>query len=463
MSTSDRRGFLLVSGAAAFLAGAPAWAAVANDAAAPRFPGDWEKALTADMAKANVAGAAITVVQDGRLRGFFPYGKASIPFDVPVSPTTRFQIGSVGKHVTVLAVLQLVEAGKLGLDWPIGRAVTGLPDWIAAIPIRDLLGHTGGVPDYENGFAWDRPFPRDVFLAGLKAPAFAPGEAWSYSNSGYVLLGYAIEAASGLSYADYVAQRLFKPAGTPLARPDAAAELIPGRAEPYILEGGQLRHATRMENAVSSMADGGVLFSALDWAPWLQAMASGRLVKPSLVAEMFEDGTLKTGSSTGYGFGWFIDQVRGKPVFYHAGGVPGFVTYVQYYPDQRLLVAATFNSPPRQSLRTLVERAVEVFAPNVTTIGLEPRPQSPRRDDRLRAFLAGGTADDLVLPQVLRGEKANGQDPAKRISGKLEAVDFLESHKAPGGDVSRYRLTINGAPQSRQVGWTPDDRIFLFR
>lgn len=446
-----------------FLASAPAGAEPFADETAPRLPADAEKELAAELAKTRVAGASITVVQAGRLRAFVPYGQASVPFDVPVSPTTLFHTGSVGKHLTALAILQLVEAGKLRLDWPIGRVVSGLPDWIAAIPIRDLLGHTGGVPDYESGFEWDRPFPLETLLSSLKGPVFAPGEAWSYSNSGYVLLGHAIEAVSGLGYPEYVSQRLLGPAGTRLARPDAAGEPIPGRAEGYEFESGGLVRAPQMDSRVSSMPDGGVLFSALDWTPWLQAIETGRLVSAARTAEMFQVGALKSGTSTGYGMGWFVDQVRGKPLYYHSGRVPGFVTYVQYYPADHLLVAAMFNSPPQGSLRASIERVVELVAPGVTTLNLPARPQSARRDERLRAFLDGESGGDLVLPQVLVDEKARGQDPAKRISGRPQAIEFLESHPAPGGEISRYRLAIKGVTTSRQVGWTRDDRIFLFR
>lgn len=458
-----RRGLLSASGAALFLASASAWSEVVADEAPPRLPADVEKGLAAEFAKIRVAGASITVVQAGRLRAFVPYGQASVPFDVPVSPTTLFHTGSVGKHLTALAILQLVEAGKLQLDWPIGRVVSGLPDWIAAIPIRDLLGHTSGVPDYETGFEWDRPFPLQALLSSLKGPVFAPGEAWSYSNSGYVLLGHAIEAVSGLGYPDYVSQRLFGPAGTRLARPDAAGDLIPGRAEGYEFESGRLVRAPQMESRVSSMPDGGVLFSALDWAPWLQAIETGRLASAVRTAQMFKAGILKSGTSTGYGMGWFIDQVRGKPLYYHSGRVPGFVTFVQYYPADHLLVAGMFNSPPQGPLRAIFERVVEAVAPGVTTLNLPARPQSARRDERLRAFLAGESGGDLVLPQVLADEKARGQDPAKRISERPQAIEFLESHAVIGGEISRYRLTIKGVTTGRQVGWTPDDRIFLFR
>ncbi|HYE45115.1 MAG TPA: serine hydrolase domain-containing protein [Caulobacter sp.] len=468
MCDTGRRGFLFATGAAALVAGAPqpvqaAIRAAAGDNALPRLPGEIQRRFDAAMAKAGVTGAAITVVRDGELAAFYSHGRASIPFDAPITPSTLFQIGSVGKHVTALAILQLVAAGKLGLHWPVGRAVAGLPDWIAAIPIRNLLSHTGGLPDYEAGFAWDRPFPLQSLLAALKGPAFAPGEAWSYSNSGYVLLGYAIEAASGLGYGAYVTERLFKSASVPLARPDAAGEPIIGRAEPYEVVDGVVRHATRMDNTVSAMPDGGVLFSARDWAPWVKALESHRLAPAPMLAEMFKAQTLRDGSSCGYGFGWIIDQVRGKPVHLHSGSVPGFGTFIQYHPAARLMAVATFNSLPAGALRPLLEEAVETMAPGTTTIGLAARSQSARRDARLQAFLAGATAADIVAPAVLIGERASGRDPSKRLSAKPEAVEFLERFETPGGDLSRYRITIGGAAQTRQVGWTADDRIFLYR
>lgn len=462
MTASGRREFLFGSGTAAVLVGALPSIARAQDQT-PRLPAASERQIVAELEKADVVGAAITVVQAGQVRAFIPYGRASIPFDIPVTPQTLFHTGSVGKHVTALAILQLAEAGRLQLDWPIGRVVTGLPDWIAAVSIRDLLGHTGGIPDYESGFEWDRPYSLEAIIGGLAGPSFAPGQAWSYSNTGYVLLGQAIETLSGLTYAAYVAERLFGPAGLPLARPDAAGQPIVGRAEPYDKQDGVVTHATRMSSDVSAMPDGGLLFSSLDWAPWMRAVEGGRLLNEEGAQTMFTSGVLTNGVASGYGFGWFVDEVRGQPVYHHSGGVPGFVTYVEYHPAEDVMAVATFNSTPRTPFRPLVELTIETVAPGTTTLGLEPRQQSARRDERLRSFLLGGIEDSLVLPNVLLAEQAVGRAPSQRVSGELERADFLESHAVAGGEIARYRLRIGGMDRLRQVGWTPDDRVFLHR
>ena len=95
-----------------------------------------------------VAGAAVTVVRDGQAIGFWSAGYASLPFRVPVAERTLFHLGSVGKHITALAVMQLVDAGSVALDAPVGGYVQGLPESWAAIPVRRLLTHTSGLPDY---------------------------------------------------------------------------------------------------------------------------------------------------------------------------------------------------------------------------------------------------------------------------------------------------------------------------
>ena len=462
MLASDRRNFLFGSGAAALLAGAPP--AFAQSGPGPRLPESLERELAAELEAAQIVGAAITVVQAGEVRAFMPFGRASVPFDRPVTPSTLFHTGSVGKHVTALAILQLVEAGQLSLDAPIGGVVPGLADWIAAIPIRHLLGHTSGVPEYTTDtFEWDRPMSRQSILAALERPDFAPGETWSYSNTAYVLLGYAIEAVSGVGYADYVNQRLFQVAGLPRARADTAGDAIVERAEPYDVVDGRVRHAVRMEDGVSSAPDGGLLMSGQDWAPWERAIGGGRLVGPAMRQAIFTHGTLNDGVASGYGLGWFIDEVRGRPVHYHSGGVPGFITLARYHPAEQLMAVATFNSPPQRPVRNLLERAIETVVPGVTTIGLTAQSQSEARDTRLRAFLAGGTDEDLVLPSLLLGERVSGREPARRLSGPLESAEFLESHAVTGGQLARYRLTVGGVPLLRQIGWTPDDRIFLFR
>src|SRR5947207_802277 len=105
-----------------------------------------------------VAGVAVTVARDGEAIGFWSGGYASLPFSVPVTQRTLFHIGSVGKHITALAVMQLVDAGAVALDAPLGRYVKGLPEAWAVVPAHSLLTHTSGLPDYGTVIReWDRP------------------------------------------------------------------------------------------------------------------------------------------------------------------------------------------------------------------------------------------------------------------------------------------------------------------
>ena len=153
--------------------------------------------------------------------------------------------------------------------------------------MRRLLTHTSGLPDYGRVIRdWDRPQSRELIINAIgTAPLlFAPGTAWAYSNTNYVVLGWLIEALSGQSYADYLRHRVLGPAALPSARVDSAGDVIPDRAEPYDHINNRFVHAVQLERSVSAAADGGVLFSARDIAPWSGALASDRLVSRVLMA-----------------------------------------------------------------------------------------------------------------------------------------------------------------------------------
>src|SRR3569623_445420 len=185
----NRRGMLGAAGAGAALAQAGlAWGADAAEIA-PFKPA--VKAKRDAMGATRLApGVSLVEARDGRAVGYWSRVYASLPFREPVRPRTLFHTGSDGKHVTALAVLQLAEAGKVGLDDPLGRHVKGLPDAWAKRRLRNLLTHTSGIPDYAEVLVdWDRPQPREAVIkaVGDKAKEFGPGETWSYSNTNYQL------------------------------------------------------------------------------------------------------------------------------------------------------------------------------------------------------------------------------------------------------------------------------------
>lgn len=435
----------------------------------PPVPASLAAAL-AELANLDVvAGAAVTVVRDGAAVGFWSAGYASLPFRVPATDSTLFHLGSVGKHVTALAILQLVDAGRVDLDGALGAYVPGLPAAWAAIPVSALLHHTSGLPDYGTVIkTWDRPLGRDVILAaiGTRAPLFAPREAWAYSNTNYLALGWLIEAVSGESYAGYLRHRLFGPTALPTAREGSGQDVIPRRAEPYEFRDGRFAHAVQMERSVAAAADGGVLFSARDLAPWAAALCGNRLASPALMAAAVTPARLVTGRPAPYGFGWFVDRTRGHDMQRHAGRVPGFGALLMHLPAPGLWVAVMTNTTPLPPLLLMALTAAETFSPGSTFLSL-PSTGDARDGLTLRAREVLERGDrPLTLEwfapeiQVLLRAGLAAVPPALPSGMRLDRLEPIESYAVAGGRMVRYRATLSGHTAHYLFGWTEDDRIF---
>jgi D-alanyl-D-alanine carboxypeptidase len=416
-----------------------------------------------------VAGVAVTVARDGEAIGFWGAGYASLPFRVPVTQHILFHIGSVGKHITALAVMQLVDAGAVALDMPLGSYVTGLPQAWATIPVRALLTHTSGLPDYGRVIReWDRPQGRDVILnaIGRLPPLFAPGEAWAYSNTNYLVLGWLIEAVSGRSYTDYLRERLFGPAGLPTAREDNGEDVVPLRAEPYDYRDRRFVHSVQIERSVSAAADGGVLFSADDLAPWTAALSGKALVSPALMAEATSPARLATGRQVPYGFGWFVERTRGGALWRHAGRVPGFGALLVHLTAPRLWVAVTANSTPPPPLLLMALSTAEEFAPGSTFLSLPSAGDAGDvRTARVRGLFERGSTPpnvDWFAPelQVLLRSVPGVLPPALPVGVRLDQLGPVEDYPVEGGRMVRYRASLSGHSAHYLFGWTADDRIF---
>ncbi|WP_309093231.1 serine hydrolase domain-containing protein [Phenylobacterium sp.] len=461
----DRRRLFPAVGAAGLAAALPLAARAETPALAP----DAVAALDALRAGRDSAGGVLVAVRGGRTAGVYAWGKASLPFDVPVTARTLFHLGSNGKFMTSVAVAQLAEAGALGFDDPIGRHMADLPPAIGAVSISHLLHQTSGLVDYGNLLEdWDRPQTREIVLAALRDQPvlFQPGESWSYSNTNYLLLGWLIETLSGQSYAEYVQARLFTPAGTPTARADAAQQIVPGRAEPYEFQDGAFRHAVRMEDAVSRAADGGLLFSALDAAPWRSALDRNRLVSPATKRRLLMPAKLNSGRLAPYGCGVFLERARGQVVLRHGGGVPGFISDWVTWAEADLSVLAMTNSAARSgpSLTEMIFAMAESIQPGVTWRDQPPIGDgSDRRGRILRGLLerpAGAPAPDGLLAPELMLRPA---DRLRRMSAPF-TLALLErwpaGERPEQGELERYRTVSEGRVRELVVGWTEDDRLY---
>jgi CubicO group peptidase (beta-lactamase class C family) len=305
-------------------------------------------------------GCLVGVIRAGELREVACYGLAHLEHAVPITPTTVFDIGSTSKQFTAAAVHLAAEAGLLSLDDDVRGFLPVLPATpFSGITVRHLLHHTSGITDYLallllSGRTLDNDYAVDeivALIAQQQGLDFAPGSMFSYSNSGYLLLGEVVRAASGLTLRAFARERLFGPLGmTSTFFRDDHSEVIPGRASAYGPRGDGYACDVPLLDVVG---DGAVHTTAADLARW-----DAEFYRPGSVAtRLLEPGRLDDGTATGYASGLFVDEREGHRRIHHAGGWGGYRAQLLRYPDEQLsvVVLANFSHAP-------VTRLAELFA-----------------------------------------------------------------------------------------------------
>jgi D-alanyl-D-alanine carboxypeptidase len=316
-------------------------------------------------------GLSVAVVRGGRdtlvYRG---YGFADLAHDVPATPRTVYRIGSVGKQFTAAAVLQLAEEKRLSLDDPIGRYVADVPAAWRDARVRQLLNHTAGIPGYTAAPAYERA-SRDelspesaIDLVRNEPLDFAPGTAWKYSNTGYVLLGLLVEQVSEQTYPQYLESRILEPSGLTNTRYCNAETLIEHRATGYVPRDTGLVNA-RAEMTVR-LADGELCSTVGDLGIWNESLARGRVVSPASWTRM----TTPEGAALpeGYGYGVAVTSLAGHRIVWHNGGVSGFKSDNAYLPDDSLSITVLTNlgyGNPHELVMSIA-RAALASSPSLT-------------------------------------------------------------------------------------------------
>jgi D-alanyl-D-alanine carboxypeptidase len=415
-------------------------------------------------------GAALLVARGDQLILREARGLASVELNVPLSPDHVFRIGSISKQFAAAGLLKLVEAGKVSLDDALIKYVPDYPNG-AAITVRQLLNHTSGVKSY-TGIAglMDGPIRNDVSTAQLIATFrdlpvdFAPGEAWAYNNSGYVLLGAVIESASGKAWHAWLDESLFAPLTLSSTRYGADDALIPGHARGYDLDGTRVMPMRQLSMTQPHAA--GALVSTLDdlWR-WNRALHEGRVVRPETHAQM----TTPVGKAidSGYGFGIVRTTVRGTTAFDHGGGIFGFATYLMYLPDSELSIVLLQNLggvrdgtlEPEQLVRKLAAFAIGNPYPAAVAIAMAPA---------ALASMQGVYRIDAQTTRVLR--VVDGKLTSQRTGGDrfallpIAADEFLfddgftrlRIERGADGAVSGARLFPNGEGEGQLALLTGD-------
>jgi len=314
-------------------------------------------ALVEPYLEAGLFSGAVLVAKDGHPVFRRAFGPANREWDVANTPDTQFRIGSLTKAFTAAAILQLAERGKLDLDDPIGRTYAGAPAAWDRVSLRMLLQHSSGIinftalPDYHDWISRLETTPRAIVALTEHEPLlFEPGTRFEYTNTGYMLLGLAIEAASGQPYAQYLRERILGPLGLKVTDYDDQSTILPRRAAGYRFGGGRWRNAAPMASSVAYAA-GGMRSTVDDLLAWDEALLGGAILSPASRDLMFRDGGF------GYGLGWFIGTAKTgdatpRRLWSHGGNVPGFLAISDLYPDEHLavIVLANTETAPVQKL-----------------------------------------------------------------------------------------------------------------
>jgi D-alanyl-D-alanine carboxypeptidase len=317
---------------------------------------------------ADQPGAAALVVRHGEvlLRG--GYGMADLELGVAMEPDHVFRIGSITKQFTGVATLMLAAEGKLSLDDPITRHLPDYPTGGRTVTVRHLLGHTSGVHSYTAMATWASTWRTDLTLPQLIAVFrdqpfdFEPGEQWSYSNSGYVLLGAIIERASGMGYADFIRTRVFEPLGMSGSSYGDARRIIPNRIPGYSRDGDGWTNAEYL-SMTHPYAAGSLLSTVDDMARWDAAITRGELLDAAGWRQAFTPAALNDGRSTRYAAGWQLGRLGEYETIEHGGGIHGFSTNAIRVPEAGLFVVVFANadgpvSSPGQVALRLADRAL---------------------------------------------------------------------------------------------------------
>jgi len=286
---------------------------------------------------------SVLIAKDGKIILCKGYGMANYEHGVPNTPQTKFRLGSITKQFTAMAIMQLQEKGLLNINDTVYKYIPDYPNG-DKITIHHLLTHTAGIPNVARFPKYKKkkikPHTSEELVARFKDEPldFEPGEKHRYSNSGYMLLGYIIEKASGKTYEDFLKENIFAPLGMHNSGYDKAGPIIKNRASGY--EWGDY---DKLENAsyihMSFSAGAGALYATLgDLYLWDQALYTEKLCTKELLEKAFT--SIK---GYNYGYGWRIKEQDRRKLVFHPGAIDGFSNFIGRYINDRVSIILLNN------------------------------------------------------------------------------------------------------------------------
>lgn len=422
--------------------------------------------INTEITRQHIPGISLAIMQRGQLVRARGYGFANLEHHVPVHPDTVFETGSVGMQFTAVAVLLLVEDGKLRLDDPIRKYLPKAPKSWAPITIRQLLNHTSGLPTTPNG-EFRRDYTDDELLNIIYEQElnFPAGTHWSFSYTGYLTLGMLIKKATGESYSELLARRVFAPLGMQTTRLMDYLAIVPNRAAGYELREGEWRNQEWVSPTANSTADGALVFSALDYARWDQAMFEHKVLQPASWVQIAQPARLASGKNYPYGFGWFLEHSGGQDIWRHSGSWQGFQCFVIRYLGDELTIIALANGD-NANPTSIARHVAGMLDPKLAQLPGAPiedrEPEVTRHLSSVLQQMATGRPDYADFAFISRSELTESMAENQKVLnslGSLRQVALFAREERGDDQVYRYRARYDGGLLNVTLARSPDGRI----
>ena len=420
-----------------------------------------DKFVRAVMQERQIPGAVVAVVKNGKIVKKQGYGVASVEFGVPVTPETVFEIGSVTKQMTAAAVMLLVEDGKINLDEKISKYLPATPDAWKNVSVRNLLTHTSGIKSYtfiDGGFELTKRLKRDDFIKALASYPldFETGSRYSYSNSGYNLLGFIIEAVSGKSYWDFMRERIFQKLAMNETFDRDPKYIIKNRAVGYELENNRL--VGRDYDLTDIFSAGAIVSTIGDLAKWDASWRGDTLLKKESKQQAWTPFVLTDGKPYPYGFGWSVADFRAHKLISHSGSTAGFSAQIMRFIDDDLSVIVLINLGTGAHAGTIARGVAKLYIPEISLKAMKPQADadakltnmfsSVLRERMENKYNAEILTDNLI--KALSSERAKANNQRLASFGTIKNLVFVGGEKAENSKIYRYRVEA-------------EKRLFLWR
>jgi CubicO group peptidase (beta-lactamase class C family) len=417
----------------------------------------------------HIPGLSVGVMHEGRVILAKAYGVSSLATGEPLTPETLLAVGSVTKEFACAAALLLAEDGKLSMNEKVAKY---FPDLTRAsdITLLDLGQHVSGYRDYypldfvHRDMARPRPSDDVIREYGSRPLDFEPGSRYSYSNTGYLMLGRVVERVSGESFGSFLSRRILDPLGMRHTRYE------PERSDPGLAQGYTSFALATPEPAIAEGdgwigAAGGIWSTPTDLLAWDLALMDGKLVSKESYAAMTTPRRLSDGSSSDYGCGLRIRSMGGATVLSHTGALSGFVASNAFVPSTRSGVVL-LTSVDFASLGDLPDAILAKLLPRPAGLPAIAGPPAIEAASALLEELRRGSVDREALGEeygiYLTPERVRAAAASLQALGEVSGLELVSLRERGEMEVASFRLSIGATPAQAILYRSRDGKIQEF-